>query len=40
MALAIDPARFKGIAIVNNEADMKVGFDIPFEPRMNEQFPA
>jgi hypothetical protein len=25
---------------VNNEADMKVGFDIPFEPRMNEQFPA
>ena len=40
MALAIDAARFKGIAIVNNEADMKVGFDIPFEPRMNERFPA
>jgi hypothetical protein len=40
MALAIDPARFKGLAIVNNEADMKVGFDIPFEPRMNERFPA
>jgi hypothetical protein len=28
MALAIDPARFKGIPIVNNEADMKVGFDM------------
>jgi hypothetical protein len=40
MALAIDPARFKGVSIVNNEADMKVGFDIPFEPRMNERFPA
>lgn len=40
MALAIDPARFKGLPIVNNEADMKVGFDIPFEPRMNERFPA
>ena len=40
MALAIDPARFKGMPIVNNEADMKVGFDIPFEPRMNERFPA
>jgi hypothetical protein len=39
-ALAIDPARFKGLPIVNNEADMKVGFDIPFEPRMNERFPA
>ena len=40
MALAIDPARFKGIPIVNNEADMKVGFDIPFESRMDERFPA
>jgi glycosyl hydrolase family 39 (putative alpha-L-iduronidase) len=40
MALAIDPARFRGMPIVNNEADMKVGFDIPFEPRMNERFPA
>jgi hypothetical protein len=40
MALAIDPGRFRGMSIVNNEADMKVGFDIPFEPRMNERFPA
>jgi hypothetical protein len=39
-ALAIDPARFRGVPIVNNEADMKVGFDIPFEPRMDERFPA
>jgi hypothetical protein len=39
-AVAINPARFKGPPIVNNEADMKVGFDIPFEPRMNERFPA
>src|SRR4029453_4101975 len=40
MALAIDPARFQGIPIINNEADMKVGFDIPFEARMDEKFPA
>ena len=40
MALAIDPARFQGFPIVNNEADMKVGFDLPFEPRMDEKFPA
>ncbi len=39
-ALAIDPDRFHGMTIVNNEADMKVGFDVPFEPRMTEQFPA
>ena len=40
MALAIDAQRFRGLPIVNNEADMKVGFDIPYEPRMTEQFPA
>ena len=40
MALRIDPQRFRGMPIINNEADMKVGFDIPFEPRMTEQFPA
>jgi hypothetical protein len=40
MALALNAGRFKGIPIVNNEADMKVGFDIPFEPRMDERFPA
>jgi Glycosyl hydrolases family 39 len=40
MALGIDAARFQGIPIINNEADMKVGFDIPFEARMDEKFPA
>ena len=39
-ALQIDPARFRNTWIVNNEADMKVGFDTPFEPRMTEQFPS
>jgi glycosyl hydrolase family 39 (putative alpha-L-iduronidase) len=29
-----------GLWIVNNEADMKVQFDRPYEPRMTEQFPA
>ena len=40
VALAIDPDRFRGMPIINNEADMKAGFDIPYEPRMTEQFPA
>ncbi|HEY7907733.1 MAG TPA: hypothetical protein VIC60_02620, partial [Thermomicrobiales bacterium] len=40
MALALIPERCNGLAIINNEADMKVGFDIPYEPRMTEQFPA
>ena len=40
LALAIDPGRFRGMPIVNNEADMKAGFDIPYEPRMTERFPA
>ena len=40
MMRSIDRARFRGLPIVNNEADMKVGFDIPYEPRMHEKFPA
>lgn len=40
MALAIIPERCAGLAIINNEADMKVGFDMPYEPRMTERFPA
>jgi hypothetical protein len=40
LALTIDAARFSGITIINNEADMTVGFQIPFEPRMDERFPA
>ncbi len=40
LALAIDPESFANLPIVNDEADMKVGFDVPFEPRMTEEFPA
>ncbi len=40
MALAIVPERSTNLPIINNEADMKVGFDIPYEPRMTEQFSA
>ncbi|MHB8646686.1 MAG: GH39 family glycosyl hydrolase, partial [Thermomicrobiales bacterium] len=40
MALAIVPERCRHLPIINNEADMKVGFDIPYEPRMTERFPA
>ena len=36
---AANSDRFRGLTIVNDEADMKVGFDVPFEPRMTEQFP-
>jgi glycosyl hydrolase family 39 (putative alpha-L-iduronidase) len=39
-ALALDATRFAGMTIVDDEADMKVGFNTPFEPRMNERFPA
>ena len=38
--LRLAPGRAQGMWIVNNEADMKVGFDTPYEPRMTEQFPA
>lgn len=37
-ALAINPDRFRGLPIINDEADMKVGFDTPYEPRMDERF--
>src|SRR5260370_18983256 len=39
-ALALDTSRLAGTTIVDDEADMKVGFNTPFEPRMNERFPA
>ncbi|HJS86438.1 MAG TPA: hypothetical protein VJ779_13355 [Acetobacteraceae bacterium] len=39
-AMRLDPGRFRGMWIINNEADMKVGFDTPYEPRMTEQFPS
>jgi Glycosyl hydrolases family 39 len=38
--LRLAPERARGMAIVNDEADMKVRFDTPYEPRMTEQFPA
>lgn len=38
--LRLAPARAPGLVIVNDEADMKVGFDTPYEPRLTERFPA
>lgn len=38
--LRLVPERARGMAVVNNEADMKVAFNTPYEPRMTEQFPA
>ncbi len=38
--LRLTPDRADGLAIVNDEADMKVGFDQPFAPRCTSQFPA
>lgn len=35
--LAIDPVRFAGMMIINNEADEKVGFEVPYAPRMDER---
>ncbi len=34
--LALDPERFAGIPVINNEADEKVGFEVPYAPRMTE----
>ena len=38
--LRLTPERARGMAIVNDEADMKVAFDTPYALRMTEQFPA
>ena len=38
--LAIDPVRFQGMTIINDEADEKVGFEVPYAPRMDERNPA
>ncbi len=40
MARLLVPGRCAGLPIINNEADMKVGFDTPYEPRMDARFPA
>ncbi|MBV8522202.1 MAG: hypothetical protein JOY71_08760 [Acetobacteraceae bacterium] len=37
-AQRLDAKRFRNLVIINDEADMLVGFDRPFEPRMTEQF--
>ena len=36
-ALAIDRNRFAGVTIVNDEADEKVGFEVPYAPRMDQR---
>jgi hypothetical protein len=35
--LVIDPERFAGLTIINNEADEKVGFEVPYAPRVDER---
>ena len=36
-ALAIDARRFGGLTLWNNEADEKVGFEVPYAPRIDER---
>jgi hypothetical protein len=36
LAMAIIPERCQGLAIVNDEADEKVGFELPYAPRMDQ----
>src|SRR5215207_6436342 len=36
-AIAIDARRFAGLTIWNNEADEKVGFEVPYAPRIDER---
>jgi len=36
-AIAIDARRFRGLTIWNNEADEKVGFEVPYAPRIDER---
>ncbi len=36
-AVAIDARRFAGLTIWNNEADEKVGFEVPYAPRIDER---
>jgi Glycosyl hydrolases family 39 len=35
-----DPQRFFGLPIINDECDMRVGFDIPYMARMDQRFAA
>ena len=34
--LTIDPERFRGLTIINDEADEKVGFEVPYQPRLDQ----
>jgi hypothetical protein len=36
-ALTIDPDRFSRLVVVNNEADEKVGFEVPYPPRSDHR---
>ena len=38
--LRLAPGRVPGLELINDEADMKVGFATPFAPRMTQRFPA
>jgi xylan 1,4-beta-xylosidase len=41
LALRLVPERCaRGLLVINNEADMRVGFQRPYEPRMSERFPS
>lgn len=35
--LEIDPQRFGGLAVIDDEADEKVGFEVPYAPRLDER---
>jgi hypothetical protein len=37
LATSISPQRFGGITLINNEADEKVGFEVPYAPRMDHR---
>jgi hypothetical protein len=39
-ALAVNAVRFAGLPIINDEADMRVGFNIPYIARMDHRFSA
>lgn len=38
--LRLAPGRARGMVVVNDEADMRVAFNTPYEPRMTQQFPS
>jgi xylan 1,4-beta-xylosidase len=41
LALRLVPERCaRGLLVINNEADMRVGFQRPYEPRLSERFPS